>query len=104
RMVRRRKSRQRRIEVLSDARHEHDVGAFAGERLRARIADALARAGDDDDLVGELQIHGVTWRQSASRDWTSRWPPPLRSKPWFSPNRRCAPCILRSRASPLVGR
>ena len=56
--VRSRHARQRRVEVLRAARHERDFRAFARERFGAGKADALARAGDDDDRSRQFKIHG----------------------------------------------
>ena len=43
------------VEVFLRARREHDVGPRFGERDGAARADALARAGDDGDAVGEVE-------------------------------------------------
>jgi hypothetical protein len=43
------------------ARHERDARAFAGELARHRLADAAASAGDDGNLVFELQVQGVSF-------------------------------------------
>ena len=52
-------SAARRVEIVRAARDDRDARAFARERLRARVADALARAGDDDDAVFESEVHGL---------------------------------------------
>ncbi len=51
---------ERGVEVRAAARHERHLRAFAGERFGACEADALARAGDEDDLALESEIHWVT--------------------------------------------
>ena len=40
--------------------------ADAGEQLRRRGADATPAAGDDDDLAGQVPLHGATAIQSAN--------------------------------------
>ena len=37
------------------ARRHHDLGALQGQVQGDRLADALARAGDDGDLAGEIE-------------------------------------------------
>ena len=49
---------QRGIEIRGAARHQRNPRAFARERLGAGKPDALARAGDGDDLAREAQVHG----------------------------------------------
>ena len=39
------------------ARADGDAGAFRREALREREADAAAAAGDEDDLVAQVQVH-----------------------------------------------
>ena len=58
RVPRRGKSGLRAFEVGGAARDEHDARALTGESLGAGIADSLAGAGDDDNLVGKSQVHG----------------------------------------------
>ncbi len=53
--------RQRGIEIRVAARRQRNPRAFARERLGARKPDALAGAGDDDDLAHETEIHGVRY-------------------------------------------
>ena len=52
---------ERGVEIGGAARHQRNLRAFARERFGARISDALARAGDDDDLARETEIHGVRY-------------------------------------------
>lgn len=43
---------------------DRDQGAGGGEGLRAGAADARAAAGDEGDLVGEIEgdVHGCSFR------------------------------------------
>ena len=50
-------ARERGIEIRGAARNERDLRSFARERFRAGVSDALACAGDDDDLPREAQVH-----------------------------------------------
>jgi hypothetical protein len=49
--------RQRSIQIARVARHHGDARPFACERLGAGESDALASAGDDDDLVLQVEVH-----------------------------------------------
>jgi hypothetical protein len=55
-------------EVVAAARAEENICPLAGQDMRRGCADATARAGDDGDLVLELEIHaGLSYSLRSDR-------------------------------------
>ncbi|MGY3150445.1 hypothetical protein ACVWYQ_007444 [Bradyrhizobium sp. USDA 3397] len=49
-----------RLELIAATRREEEMRAFLGEGLGGGCANALGRAGDQDALAAQMQIHGGT--------------------------------------------